>query len=231
MDAQSLATYLSRYQFREITDDKGNPTGAVVTCPVRLAFCHLAKPREKINPRTGEKTAAYAAVLIIPPAADVTVLRTVAAREAQSKFGANWKALDLRNPLRPQAKNAGKYDGFSTDGFYLDTESRFVVPIVGSRKGPDGKFPPLDPASELVYSGMWAICNLNAYSYDASGNRGVKFGLRAIQKLADDDEFKGSDAASAFGEIDHSGVVAHGGNAGVKAAVAAKAPALADSDW
>lgn len=229
MDSQSLSTYLARYPFREIMDDAGNPTGNVMTGPVRLAFCKLATPRENLDQKTGQKVLSWGCVLLIPKAADITALKTVAGRAAAEKFGANWRSMNLRNPIRPQDDNAGKYDGYEAGAFFLDVSSRFVVPIVGAKRGADGQFPRLDPANgDLVYSGMWALASLNVYTYDVPGNRGVKFGLRALQKLADDDEFKGSDAASAFGDIDDSGVVKHGANGAV---AAAKAPAAADLAW
>ena len=229
MDAESLKTYLNRYPFRELADENGAPNGHFMTCPVRVAFANLATPRERVNPKTGEKSHSFGCVLIVPAAADLTIPKAIASRAALAKFGPNFKNMELRNPFRPQAKNAGKYDGFDTEGVYFDVESRFVVPIIGSRKGADGTFPKLDPASPAVYSGMWAIARLSVYDYHTTGNRGVKFGLRALQKLADDDEFKGGDGTDAFGEIDHSGVVAHGGNSGVSAP--ARAPAMSDSDW
>lgn len=51
---------------------------------------------------------------------------------------------------------------------------------------------PISEASGDFYAGCWAHVSYDAYTYDHSGNRGIAFGLRNIQKVGDDDSFSGS---------------------------------------
>lgn len=53
------------------------------------------------------------------------------------------------------------------------------------------KKPILEDSGDF-YAGCWAHVSFDAYTYDHSGNRGVAFGLRNIQKVADDEPFSGS---------------------------------------
>ena len=50
------------------------------------------------------------------------------------------------------------------------------------RRDSHGK-PILDPAR--VYAGIWCRAEVNLFSYDTDGNRGVSFGLNNFQRLAD----------------------------------------------
>lgn len=210
MDPTSLQHFLTRYPCKEIFDNNGQPAGQFVTCPVRIAFARLNEPRERVNQQTGEKFNTWGAVLIVPPQADISVAQNIAMRAAETRFGPNWRSMELNNPFRPQANNNGKYDGFGPEGFYFDTESRFAVPVFGGRPGPDGKLPKLDTSDgNVVYSGMWALALLNVYTYPGPSTKGpskkgVKFGLRQLQKICDDDPFKGGDEPNdAFGAVEH----------------------------
>lgn len=224
MDQASLNHFLSKFPFRLVENSDPSKPPRMVTCVCRLAFASLGKAKVRVSQQTGEKTEEYTATLIVPAAADLSVPRALAGRIAEQRFGANWKAMELRNPLRPQAKNAGKYDGFEAEGVYFDTSSRYPVEVVGPKRV-NGAFPVLDCNSDAVYSGMWVIATLEPYAYPKPGskdlgNRGVKFGLRALQKVADDEEFKGASASASFEDVDYSGVspaVKGSGAAGVSA--------------
>jgi hypothetical protein len=41
------------------------------------------------------------------------------------------------------------------------------------------------------YAGCYARATISPYAYDKAGNRGVAFGLRNIQKIADGEPFSG----------------------------------------
>lgn len=198
MDHARLMEALARFPVRELPNQKGEMTGeSFITCPVRIAFAYLDKPKEKVSHDTNEKYGVWAASLIIPPNADIRVLFEAAGKCAASRFGPQWQQMGLNNPFRPQAALAAKgYKGFATEGFYLDCESKFPVKVFSTIADPaTGQPLELDPASPAVYSGMWALAILSVYSYPKPGGRGpkkqgVKFGLRQLQKIGDDEEFK-----------------------------------------
>lgn len=238
MEPEKLQIFMKEYPFREIPNDKGEFGTTVVTCPVRLAFAFLDDGRERSN-NAGEKWREWSASLIIPPGADLTVLATMAARKGSQAFGVAaetlmqgpqaWEDHGLVCPLKRQSKPAKKYDGFTDapNAFYLDCGSRFAVPVFSQKPGPDGKLFKLNTAKDagVVYSGMWALAILEAYSYPSGKPapgvaKGVKFGLRQLQKIYDDEEFKsaGGEPSDAFGAVKHLNEAATGGAASAPAA-------------
>lgn len=240
MDPISLKHLLEKHPSKEILDSEGNPTGSFTTCVARLSFSSLNEGKERINMTTGVKYRTWGCALIFPPAADLFVPRNVMKRAARARFESEGvKPESLIFPLKEQSTRAGKYHGFENEGFFCNVESRYAVEIFGSRRGADGLFPRLDPASDAVYSGMWVIAELNAYTYPKPGTKGpagskkgVSFGLRALQKVADDEEFTGGEAGGNFGDVDHGGVAAHSGNGSVSAPRGGPAVApSADSVW
>lgn len=220
MNESDLKHYLSKYQFRELTDKDGKPLDQFVSCPVRMAFAHLDAPRKK---QSGGEV--YSASFIIPPAADVTVPKMLAGKAGVARFGdgfsAGVKAGEYKWPLKAQGKLHGKgYDGFSPEGFFFEAQTKFEVPVFGPDKSEIKA-----SNTDLVYSGMWCLVRCRVFTYPAPGQRGpgtlgVGFGLVSIQKIADDTEFKGGSAGDAFDEIE-----AHGG-ASAKPAVAPSASAF-----
>ena len=50
---------------------------------------------------------------------------------------------------------------------------------------------PISPSSGDFYPGCWAHVTYEVFAYDKSGNKGVSFGLRNVQKTADDEPFGG----------------------------------------
>lgn len=57
--------------------------------------------------------------------------------------------------------------------------------------------------AETVYGGCYARASYNCYAYSASGNEGVSFGLRALQKVKDGEPLSGARAsASDFDDIE-----------------------------
>jgi hypothetical protein len=85
------------------------------------------------------------------------------------------------------------WDGFAGN-LFARASSQFQPGLVNS------KLQPIISQSE-VYGGLICRAQVNAYTYDVSGNRGVSFGLTNLQVLKDDGVSFGagkSDAASAF---------------------------------
>jgi hypothetical protein len=205
MDASRLSFLLSQYPFREIAGkDPAKPLNHIMTCPVRLAFAHLDKPKSGKPRKDGSIPAAkFSSLLIVPAAANLAPLLSVVSRVGTAKFGAAAMAAKdeygrpkINMAIKRQKRLADKYEGFGEEGFYIDASSNFAVPVVGGRRGPEGNL-----ESVRGYSGMWALVQLRTYTYSNDGNEGIGLGLVAIQKLADDTEFKGGDVTGEFGEL------------------------------
>jgi hypothetical protein len=79
--------------------------------------------------------------------------------------------------------------------------SKFKPLVVDVRRNPV-----VDPAK--VYAGVWAICCVNAYTFDVTTKRGVAFGLQQVMLIGDDKRLAGgpADPNKTFGAI--SGIAA-----------------------
>ena len=99
-----------------------------------------------------------------------------------TKFDELVKAKKIRIPLlngndSVSAKTGEVYDGFAGNTFIRPT-SKLQPGIV------DGRLQPILEPKDL-YSGCYVRATLGIFTYEAEGNRGVSFGLRNVQKLAD----------------------------------------------
>lgn len=161
-----------------------------LTCPVRLAFVALDKP--KANEQGKES---FGATLLFLPDADLTVLKAAVREAALGKFGAKIAPTSLRLPFRDQGEKSGSYQGFTAGALYFNATSQMRPVVFGATMDP------IDAAT-AAYSGMIARVKLSCYAYDKAGNRGVSFGLVAVQKLADGERFGGGgNAEDGFGAL------------------------------
>lgn len=202
MNDSHLKQYLAKYPWRPLTNDAGEQTGEWLTCPVRLAFAYLGEPRKNQRGQSEFSTSC-----IIPASADLAAVFKAAVDLGTATFGPGYqsgvKNDSYKFPFKRQAKPFEKgYAGFSAEGFYFDAKTQYAPGIV------DRSAVALDAKSDAVYSGMWAIVRVSMYAYGGKGStipgmtKGVGFGLRAIQKIADDEIFRGEGATSIFGEVE-----------------------------
>lgn len=110
----------------------------------------------------------------------------VAAGEAVKKKWPNGAPSNLRNPFRDGNEK------FQEKG-WKEFENKIFVKFSASRDRPpqivDGGKRVITQASGQFYPGCWARVSYTCYAYDASGNKGVAFGLCNIQKIRDDEAF------------------------------------------
>lgn len=176
-------------------------SGNIRTCEVRLAYANLLKPRA--NNQGGKPKFGVAA--LFPKGADLKLLYDAVEAAGRDKFGDKYNALDkagkLKSPFKDQGSNVDDEgelrDGFNKGCVYISTTANEDrrPPVVGSD---------LSPLVDLneVYSGMWARLSIRAFAYDTDGNRGVSFGLRAVQKIADDDPLGGGGPVNVENEFE-----------------------------
>jgi len=105
-----------------------------------------------------------------------------------AKWGANPPSR-LRSPFRdgddPEEEDRGEaYKG-----------KIFVYASSTSKPGvlDEGKNPINSP--EAFYSGCYAIASVNAFAYEAKGNKGISFGLNNLMKMADGERLDGHTSA------------------------------------
>ena len=172
-------------------------TTKVVTGEVRFSYANVMRPR--VNQMNGKDE--YSTQVLIPKTDKETVAAIKAAAKAalQAKWGDKVPGKP-RNPLRDgdtETKSDGSSLGSEYAGHYFMTvkTSADRKPGVVDAKGRDL----ID--SDAIVSGDYGRVSLNAYAYDAAGNRGVAFGLNHVMLARKGDQLGGgrSSAASDFG--------------------------------
>lgn len=215
MDSASLKFFLEKHPARVLKNEDGSFNGQVVTCPVRLCFVALEKPKQKDNGK-----AVYQITGLIPAGADITPIKQAAGMCAAEKWGDKWQPLakngSLKMPVKSQDANATganksgkKYQGFEAGAFYFDAQRSTEAdrPVLVDRN-----LQPLDVKE--FYSGCWAIVKLRPFAWETATNMGVSFGIQLIQKLADDDRF----ASEGNATDGMSAIVEHGATSASSAA-------------
>lgn len=171
----------------------------IITPEFRAGFVGLFKasaPRE--NPNGAKK---YSIRAIFMPGTDLTPMKQQAAAAATEKWGANVPKT-MRSPFRKNEELDNPVVGIPDDA------------IVMTFSANEDRRPGLVDANlqdmiddSAVYSGAWFRAQVRAFAYEASGNKGVSFGLQNVQKLRDDDPLgKGKVPASkAFTAVEGGG--------------------------
>lgn len=157
---------------------KANPVTAmdgrlIRLCPARLSYPNLAKPREqkKGDPR-------YSCDLLFAKGANLSVLVTACDELGAEKFpGKKFTAL-----IKDQGDKEGPH---YVAGAKLISPWCHKKPLLV-----DGKKLVVDDPDKF-YAGCWVVAMVQLFSYDNDGNRGIGFGLRGLQFVADDEAFGG----------------------------------------
>jgi len=180
---------------RVIDPKTGQPTGDILTGPVRLAFdtlFELPKPSAKIeNPK-------YGASVLFTPYADFTIFYEeyykVCQREFQDHYQ-NGQYYGLHSPFRDQAEKM-KFGGFTPGCIFMTCTSKFKPGVVDTMGNPI-----LDQSK--VYPGVWAICSVSPYAFKDPRKKGVAFGLQSVMLIGDDTKFGGGapDPNTTFGGV------------------------------
>lgn len=211
MDAKTIKAMCDRWPARQLKDNDGNAVERWMTGPVRLSFSSF----EETQKFKGKATDFYGCTLIFPAVADISVLRAAVKDAAKAKFKDKARALFDTKGFQPFYENSTKekYDGFKDGGVHIGVKSKFQPDLF------DKDLTPISPSNPAIYDGCWVRAKLSIYAYDGKEN-GVRFGLVSLQKLADDEEFKGSASTDGFEAADE------------VAEKTSKAPAMAGGeDW
>ncbi len=158
----------------------------VVTGTVRFSYLNVFKPKaigEGQDPK-------YSVCLLIPKKDKATLAKIRQAIEAEKKAGAaeKWKGkipANLKTPLRDgDEERADEHPEYA--GMYFINANSTNRPILLDEE----KEEILDQTE--LYSGCWGRANVNFYTFDVNGNRGIAVGLNALQKKRDDEPLGGT---------------------------------------
>ena len=187
-----------------------NRPTAVLTPKARLSFPALLKPRSFEG-----SEAKYSAVLIFPVSADVTALRAAVEAAKAEKWGGK-QVGTLRLPFRKGEEktvemedgSTGYAEGYGPSTFFLSASSKTKPQLVDRAN----KLVSDAQAEEMFYAGCYVRAYINAFGYDTRGNKGISFGLNALQ-FVDHGEILGGRlaATSVFGALPDEGGAGEGG--------------------
>lgn len=153
-------------------------TGNILTPKARMSYPNLLEARamEGAEPK-------YSVSLLVPPSADLTLLKQAALKCAKEKWGENMPK-SLKSPfLDAEEKGEGK-EGYEA-GWALLRPSTKQKPGVVDARGAN-----ITDEGD-IYPGRWCVASLRPFAYDVNGNKGVSFGLQNVQVLDHDDPIGG----------------------------------------
>ena len=147
----------------------------------RISFPHLFKPQQ--NDRNED---VWSLVVVFDKKAQASeefkAMEAGVQASAAERFGAKMPAGVKRKSLEPKSgypitlcETKPEWFGWAPEGAVMITFSSKYAPAVIDRN----KQEILDPKD--AYAGQTGRVQLTKYAYDASGNQGVSFGLRAYQ--------------------------------------------------
>lgn len=169
---------------QRVLDEKtGQPTGDILTGPVRLAFDNLFTLPQATATMQNPK---FGSALLFTPYADFSILYEEYYAVCAREFPEYWDGQQysgLHSPFRDQREKA-KFGGFTPGCIFITSTSKFKPPVV------DTRYNPIVDQSK-VYPGVWAICAVNAYAFKDPRKKGVAFGLQSVMIIGDDTKFGG----------------------------------------
>lgn len=173
----------------------------VTTGEARLSYVHLFKPHAQ-QPGAEEK---FSCTILVPKSDTATKARIDAAIESAKQKGINGKWNGVCPPIVPNPVYDG--DGVRpSDGMPFGPECKGHWVFTASAKADyppevvDQNGNPMINQSEM-YSGVYAMVNVEFYPYMFGGKKGVGCGLGPVKKVRDGEALGGSapTAAQAFG--------------------------------
>jgi len=167
----------------------------VITGTVRLSYLHVWEPTSMQD--GGQKK--YSAALLIPKTDKATVKKINAAIEAATEAGIpKWggkKPATLKLPLRDgDVEKPG--DPVYAGNYFVNATSNQQPGVLDRDKNEM-----IDKAK--LYSGCYAMADINFYPFNTNGNRGVACGLNNLLKVRDGVALGGKEqAAIAFADVE-----------------------------
>ena len=169
----------------------------IVTGKCRASFVHLLSP----TAAPGSDKAKFSMMLLVPKDDAATIKKLRDAEKVATEKGKDTKwggkipkglgsiirDADEELDLERQPEAAGH--------LFLNVSNSRKPPVVDRAKN-------ALTAEDEVYSGMYVRASLSAFPYSAQGNKGVSFGLEAVQKLADGPSLGGGGGADDFDDLD-----------------------------
>lgn len=158
-----------------------------VTGKVRFSFVHVFEPAETLN-----GSLKYSASILIPKSDKDTVARFNKAFEETKQANAAFFGGSIPKVLKGGLRDGDteKDDPIYAGHYFFNANSNEKPGVV------DQDVNPIIDKDEF-YSGCYGRASITMYPYDASGSKGIAFGLNNVQKLEDGEKFGGAASAAA----------------------------------
>jgi hypothetical protein len=158
-----------------------------VTGKVRFSFVHVFEPAETLN-----GSLKYSASILIPKSDKDTVARFNKAFEETKQANAAFFGGSIPKVLKGGLRDGDteKDDPIYAGHYFFNANSNEKPGVV------DQDVNPIINKDEF-YSGCYGRASITMYPYDASGSKGIAFGLNNVQKLEDGEKFGGATSAAA----------------------------------
>lgn len=161
-------------------------TKGLMTPEALISYPHLFTAQEGMSGGEPKFSASFIFTEEQTKTPEFAALKDAAATVISEKWGANIPS-NVRSPFRED----GASKGYPENCVFLGAKSKHQPGLV------DWNLEPL--SSGDVYPGAVVRARVSCFAYDVNGNRGVAFGLDAVQKLRDGDRLDGRvDAKNAF---------------------------------
>jgi hypothetical protein len=166
---------------------------SILTPEGRVSYPALFEAKAGPDPNGRPK---YGCVLIFPKSADLTALTKAAGEALELRWGKKAKDMLRRGELRWPIRDGAAKDaaGYGVNTVFINMASTQQPGVVDGYAGPDGR-PRVITDPKTIYPGCFARAAVGVYTYDRQGNRGVAFGLNALQFLRDGERLDGRRAA------------------------------------
>lgn len=164
--------------------------GNLITMPLRLAFANITKPAKRQPNDAPDKKMKFGAALLFPSGAEqqiqtvmIPMYYNVMRGKFPQNFGPDGRPFGLHDPFHRQDDKQNKA-GYTPGCLFVNVTSDYKPQVV------DGAMNPIVDEAR-IYSGVWAIVALNAYSYNDPRKKGVGFGLQSLMIIQDDENLGG----------------------------------------
>ncbi len=153
---------------------KNKKKSFIVTPKFRVSFPDIAERSDMSNK--------YRLVMMFDADADISKMKAMAKAARLKKWP---KALPkgFMNPFKrvDDMDEEERYDGMEDGMIVIAASSKYRVGVVDKQSNPIDT----DELDTYLYGGMYARAALSAYAYDTKGQKGVAFGVNAIQIIKD----------------------------------------------
>lgn len=166
-----------------------NESRRVTVGPGRLSYPRLFEP-EPVDPE-GKGAPKYSLMILIPKEDTKSIKKIKRAQQAALDLGASDGTFGGK---APKAWSSTLHDCDEEDDLeaYPERANHYRIAVTAPENNPpnvvDRSVSPITDRSE-IYPGCWVNVSMQAFPFSVSGNKGISFGLRNVQKVDDGEPF------------------------------------------